>query len=214
MSGDCSKVARASCPWPCISPSNMGETAHALRRTPSLRSPPISRCAHKSALAVEPGRTLFFSDAPNCLRRFSPVGRRGFAAADPRDTEVWTRCRRWSPCRPFAGVPSDAVVLFDGANLAEWEAENGGAPGGRWPMAWSRSGPAPAAFARNANLPTASSISNGAARPRPTGEGQGRGNSGVYLQGRYEVQILDSFHNPNLRQTVRPLRSTSRPRRW
>ena len=28
------------------------------------------------------------------------------------------------------------------------------------------------------------------------GDGQGRGNSGVYVMGRYEVQVLDSYNNP------------------
>ena len=33
--------------------------------------------------------------------------------------------------------------------------------------------------------------------PNVTGEGQNRGNSGVYLMGRYEVQVLDNYNNIN-----------------
>ncbi len=33
--------------------------------------------------------------------------------------------------------------------------------------------------------------------PTPAkGEGQGRGNSGVFLMGRYEIQVLDCYNNP------------------
>ena len=91
---------------------------------------------------------------------------------------------------PVGGPPSDAIVLFDGKDLSQW---NGGE---KWII---KDGYAIAngrehhhASSRSA---TASCTSNG---PRPTkveGDGQGRGNSGVYLMGRYEVQILDSYDN-------------------
>jgi hypothetical protein len=119
-----------------------------------------------------------------------------FAAADPRDTEVWTPVPPVVSVPADRGVPSDAVVLFDGANLAEWEAENGGAPG--WTVADGVVTVRPGASGIRTKREFADCQLHLEWRSpaKATGEGQGRGNSGVYLQGRYEVQILDSFHNP------------------
>jgi hypothetical protein len=119
-----------------------------------------------------------------------------FAAADPRDTEVWTPVPPVVSVPAVRGVPSDAVVLFDGANLAEWEAENGGAPG--WTVADGVVTVRPGAGGIRTKREFADCQLHLEWRSpaEATGEGQGRGNSGVYLQGRYEVQILDSFHNP------------------
>ena len=87
------------------------------------------------------------------------------------------------------GPPSDAIVLFNGKNLSawnntdNWKIEEGVmvAGGGditskeafgdcQWHIEWST--PVP-----------------------PTGAGQGRGNSGVFLMNTYEIQVLDSFDN-------------------
>ena len=93
-------------------------------------------------------------------------------------------------------APSDAIVLFDGSNLSEWTGPNGTIPG--WKVENGILTIVPGAgeiitkrVFRDFQLHIEWREPVGL-----EGESQGRGNSGVYLQGRYELQVLDSFRNP------------------
>jgi len=88
------------------------------------------------------------------------------------------------------GPPSDAIVLFDGKDLSKWKG------GEAWEI---KDG---IATAKKGGLSTKDSFGDCqfhiefATPEKVEGNGQGRGNSGVYIMGRYEIQILDSFENP------------------
>jgi hypothetical protein len=88
------------------------------------------------------------------------------------------------------GPPSDAIVLFDGKQLDTWEG------GDQWKIADG------AATVHGTGITTKRSFGDcqlhleWAAPEQVSGSGQGRGNSGVYFMGNYEVQILDSYDNP------------------
>ncbi|HUU26811.1 MAG TPA: DUF1080 domain-containing protein [archaeon] len=90
-------------------------------------------------------------------------------------------------------VPSDAVVLFDGTGLSEWTYTDGR------PAGWIIS--EGAATVKEGGIITKKEFGDiqlhlEFATPSPAkGEGQDRGNSGIYLQGAYEVQVLDSYGN-------------------
>lgn len=90
----------------------------------------------------------------------------------------------------FMPPPSDAIVLFDGSNLDAW---NGGE---NWEIKDGY------AITRGRDISTKQSFGDCqlhvefATPEKIEGEGQGRGNSGVYMMGKYEVQVLDSFNNP------------------
>jgi len=90
--------------------------------------------------------------------------------------------------------PSDAIVLFDGKDLSHWSGQKGG------PAKW-RIEDGALVVNGTGNVVTRESFGDcqlhleWAAPVEAGGEGQGRGNSGVYLQGRYEIQILDSYGN-------------------
>lgn len=87
------------------------------------------------------------------------------------------------------GAPSDAVVLFDGKDLSQWTG------GDKWIIADG------AATSAKGDIVTKESFGDCqfhlefATPAEIKGSGQGRGNSGVYFMGRYELQILDSFGN-------------------
>jgi len=86
--------------------------------------------------------------------------------------------------------PSDAVVLFDGTNLDAW---NGG---DKWLVENGIAIPQETAITTKQQFGDMQLHLEWSAPTEIRGEGQGRGNSGCYLMGFYEVQILDSFKNP------------------
>lgn len=95
-------------------------------------------------------------------------------------------------------APSDAIVLFDGTSLDAWQAEKGGAAG--WKVEGVAGGsmtiePGTGSIVTKRSFGDAQFHIEFATPKEVSGEGQGRGNSGVYLQGRYEVQVLDSYEN-------------------
>jgi len=99
------------------------------------------------------------------------------------------------PAAPPAQAPGDAVVLFDGGSLAEWQSADSGPA--RWVVREGYFEVAPGTgpiMSRRAFGDVQLHLEWAAPSP-PHGEGQDRGNSGVFLMGRYEIQVLDSYRN-------------------
>jgi len=93
--------------------------------------------------------------------------------------------------------PEGAIVLFDGKSLDGWVSRGDGKSAPRWKLV---SGGAMQVEKRTGDIHTKQKF-DGKFKLHvefrvpymPDKTGQGRGNSGVYVQGRYEVQVLDSY---------------------
>jgi hypothetical protein len=114
---------------------------------------------------------------------------------DPKLTEVWEPVPRVvTPGRGNA-APSDALVLFEGKDLSQWESVSGG------PAKWTIGDAAFTVVRGTGDIRTKRAFGDCQLHiewrtpAEVAGAGQARGNSGVYLQGRYEVQVLDSYNN-------------------
>jgi hypothetical protein len=93
-------------------------------------------------------------------------------------------------------APSDAVVLFDGKDLSNWTSTLEGKET-KWVVKDGAMMPVKASgMVRSKQEFGSCQLHVEWATPTEvSGEGQGRGNSGVFLMGEYEVQVLDSYEN-------------------
>ena len=91
--------------------------------------------------------------------------------------------------------PSDAIVLFDGNGLAQWQAEDGTAA--KWIVrdGYVEVNPGTGMLVSRGGFGDVQLHIEWTAPTPPKGEGQERGNSGVFLMGIYELQVLDSYQN-------------------
>ena len=110
-------------------------------------------------------------------------------------TEVWDPEPKVIEA-PINAAPSDAVVLFDGSDLRAFESARGG------PATWRVDGDAFTVVPGTGDIRTKRSFCDVQLhlewRSPPADKrlvSQGRGNSGVFLQERYEIQVLDSYQN-------------------
>ena len=111
--------------------------------------------------------------------------------------------KKWAvhdPARPVPPVvdpgppPADAVVLFDGKSLAAFQNDKGGDAG--WALQDGAMVVNGTGGIRTRQAFGSCQLHLEWATPaKVEGKDQGRGNSGVFLMSRYEVQVLDSFDN-------------------
>lgn len=142
---------------------------------------------------------------------------------NPESTELW------EPVPPVVtpgngtAPPSDAIILFDGTNLNEWSSANGGEA--RWTVAEG----AMTVKAGAGDIVTKRGFGDCQLHiewrtpAEVKGDGQGRGNSGIFLQGVYELQVLDSYNNETYvngqaasiyKQSIPLVNACRRPGEW
>jgi hypothetical protein len=118
----------------------------------------------------------------------------GFFAAATQPTPQQPEPKVVNPGPP-GGPPTDAIVLFNGKDLSHWRARDGSEA--KWTVADGVLTVNP----RTGNIFTKEAFAacqlhvEWATPAEVKGQGQQRGNSGVYLYSSYEIQVLDSFDN-------------------
>ena len=115
---------------------------------------------------------------------------------DPEMTMVWEPIPEIVTPGNLYSPPSDAIVLFDGTDLSQWSSAATGEE-----SEWILNDDGSMTVKKGSGIETKEefgSVQLHIEWKTPAeieGEGQGRGNSGIYFQKEYEIQILDSYEN-------------------
>ncbi len=119
--------------------------------------------------------------------------------------------------------PSDAIILFDGTDLSNWEKIDGS------PAEWEVKNGVMTVVPGTGHIRTKQGFGDVQLHlewrtpEEIKGKGQGRGNSGVFFMDQYEVQILDSYDNPTYpngmaasvyKQTIPLVNACRKPGEW
>ena len=167
----------------------------------------FSICFAQTPQRFMPGQQAALKRLQNLYDSLSPMQKNMFLTEikhimDPEVTIV-------QPGKTDDNPPSDAIILFDGSDLnKEWQ-ESGFGPNRTMTLkpavTWVIKDGAIEASQGSGSLTTKRSFEDFQLHiewKTPSvvaGEGQGRGNSGVVIQGNYEIQILDSYNNRTYR---------------
>ena len=116
-----------------------------------------------------------------------------------KDTEIWEPIPKEAYSTSDSAPPDDAIVLFDGKDLSKWKAKWSDKESG-WQI--NKDGSVTVVFDGSGGIETKENFGSVQLHVEwKTSEdishkNQSRSNSGVFLQGRYEIQILDSYKSP------------------
>ena len=111
----------------------------------------------------------------------------------PKEVTAGTFSSQQQPGIP----PSDAVVLFDGTDVSKWVSAKDGSP-----AKWSVTDGQMVVVPKTGEIRSKEEFGDCQlhvewAEPADVqGSSQGRGNSGIFLMGLVEIQVLDCYHNP------------------
>jgi hypothetical protein len=147
----------------------------------------------------------------------------GQAEKTPESTELWEPVPPVVTPGERTAAPADALVLFDGTSLDEWTNAQGNAAG--WTVAdgCMTVKPGSGAIRTKRGFGDCQLHVEWRTPAEVSGDGQGRGNSGIFLQDRYEVQVLDSYENvtyPNgqagsiYKQSIPLVNACRKPGEW